>query len=148
MNIVLRRWNNISENGFQNKEIKSLLALYSMLFEFNEIQSCVAILDLLKNQKTSRFSDVFRGYRKATSGCIELLEANKLHQMNLFYLHFIWHILPTTGSVHLKRKIERRINCILKSIQIGSIMHSLHQWIYGDMTVNTTTCCSTMRSVK
>ena len=58
---------------------------------------------------------MFSGNIPATPGCNGLLEADKLHLMDLFYLHFIRHTLPTTGSVHLKRKIERRINWYFKT---------------------------------
>ena len=49
-----------------------ILLKHCEFFNFNLLQPGVAFLYPLKTSEIFRFSDVFKGYRKATPGCIEL----------------------------------------------------------------------------
>ena len=49
-----------------------ILLKHREFFNFNPLQPGVAFLYPLKTSETFRFSDVFKGCREATPGCIEL----------------------------------------------------------------------------
>ena len=59
----------------------------------NPLQPGVAFYTLWKDQKTFRFSDVFRGYRKATLNCNGLNELTFNENFNFTFC--LWKFLPT-----------------------------------------------------
>ena len=58
-----------THHKFLKRKCKYYLKIFSNTISINLLQPCVAFLYLWKHQKTLRFSDVFKGYRKATLGC-------------------------------------------------------------------------------
>ena len=68
-----------------------------------------------KHQKTFRFSDVFRGYRKATSGC------NGLSELMNFYSP--WNHQKTKGLISTSNHIfgraiwDKLLQCIFENFQ-------------------------------